>query len=56
MTELHIRDARADDHDAIQDVTLSAYQEYAVSMQAHWEVTGKAYWRRSQMLSPPNKS
>ena len=37
MTELHIRDARADDHDAIQDVTLSAYQEYAASMQAHWE-------------------
>lgn len=38
MTELHIRDARADDYDAIRDVTLSAYQEYAAIMQAHWEI------------------
>ena len=37
MTELHIRDARADDHAAIRNITLSAYQEYAVLMQAHWE-------------------
>lgn len=37
MTELHIRDARADDYEAIRDVTLSAYQEFAVMMQAHWE-------------------
>lgn len=37
MTELHIRDARADDRAGIRDVTLSAYQEYAVVMQAHWE-------------------
>jgi predicted N-acetyltransferase YhbS len=37
MTELHIRDARADDQDAIRDVTLSAYQEYAAIMQVHWE-------------------
>lgn len=37
MTELHIRDACADDYEAIRDVTLSAYQEYAGVMQAHWE-------------------
>jgi predicted N-acetyltransferase YhbS len=37
MTELHIRDARAHDHEAIREVTLSAYQEYAVFMQVHWE-------------------
>ncbi len=37
MTELHIRDARADDQDAIRQVTLAAYQEYAAVMQAHWE-------------------
>jgi len=28
---------RADDHAGIRDVTLSAYQEYAVLMQTHWE-------------------
>jgi len=37
MTDLHIRDARTDDSDAVRDVTLAAYQEYAVMMQAHWE-------------------
>jgi GNAT superfamily N-acetyltransferase len=37
MTELHIRTARAADYDTVQDVTLSAYQEYAAIMQAHWE-------------------
>jgi GNAT superfamily N-acetyltransferase len=37
VTELQIRDARADDQDAIRDVTIAAYQEYAAVMQAHWE-------------------
>jgi GNAT superfamily N-acetyltransferase len=37
MTELHIRDARGDDSAAVRNVTLAAYQEYAVMMQAHWE-------------------
>ncbi len=37
MTELHIRDARAADYDAVREVTLAAYQEYAASMQVHWE-------------------
>jgi predicted N-acetyltransferase YhbS len=37
MTELHIRDARADDQEAVRDVTISAYQEYAAVMQSHWE-------------------
>jgi GNAT superfamily N-acetyltransferase len=32
MTELHLRDARAEDQDAIRDVTLAAYQEYAAVM------------------------
>jgi GNAT superfamily N-acetyltransferase len=34
---LRIRDARDDDRDAIRDVTLAAFQEYAPVMQAHWE-------------------
>jgi GNAT superfamily N-acetyltransferase len=37
MTGLHIRDARADDQDAIRDVTVAAYGEYAAVMQEHWE-------------------
>jgi predicted N-acetyltransferase YhbS len=37
MHGLQIRDARQNDHDAIQEVTLSAYQEYAALMPAHWE-------------------
>jgi GNAT superfamily N-acetyltransferase len=38
MTELLIRDARAEDQAAIRDVTLLAYQEYAaVMMQSGWE-------------------
>ena len=37
MTELHIRDARADDQEAIREVTLAAYHEYAAVMQEHWE-------------------
>jgi predicted N-acetyltransferase YhbS len=37
MTNLHIRDARDSDRDAIRGVTVSAYQEYAVPMSAHWE-------------------
>ncbi len=35
--ELHIRDARPDDHDAIRDVTLAAYAQYATVM-PHWEM------------------
>ena len=37
MTELTLRDARPEDRAAIEDVTLSAYQEYASVMQAGWE-------------------
>ena len=37
MSRLHIRDARLSDYDAIQAVTLAAYQEYAPLMPAHWE-------------------
>jgi GNAT superfamily N-acetyltransferase len=37
MTELHIRTARAPDDDAVREVTLAAYQEYAAVMQEHWE-------------------
>ncbi len=37
MTELHIRNARAADYDAVRNVTLAAYQEYAAIMQMHWE-------------------
>lgn len=32
-----IRDARPEDRDAIREVTLAAYQEYAVQMSAFWE-------------------
>lgn len=34
---LHIRDAQDGDRDAIREVTLSAFQEYAAQMPAHWE-------------------
>ena len=37
MAGLHIRNARPSDRNAIQKVTLSAYQEYARLMPAHWE-------------------
>jgi predicted N-acetyltransferase YhbS len=37
MVGLLIRDARPGELDAIRDVTLAAYEEYAVPMQAHWE-------------------
>lgn len=37
MSRLHIRDARLSDHDAIQAVTLAAYQQYAPLMAANWE-------------------
>src|SRR5258708_22549990 len=37
MTGLNIRDARAGDQAAIQDVTISAYLEYAPIMQDNWE-------------------
>jgi GNAT superfamily N-acetyltransferase len=37
MTGLHMRDARADDQNAIRDVTVQAYQEYAAVMPEHWK-------------------
>jgi predicted N-acetyltransferase YhbS len=37
MTGLQIREASPRDRDAIEAVTLSAYQEYAALMPAHWE-------------------
>jgi predicted N-acetyltransferase YhbS len=37
MTGLQIREACPSDRDAIEAVTLSAYQEYAALMPAHWE-------------------
>ncbi|MBI3596735.1 MAG: GNAT family N-acetyltransferase [Nitrospirae bacterium] len=37
MNGLTIRGAREDDRDAIRAVTLSAFQEYAAVMPAHWE-------------------
>jgi predicted N-acetyltransferase YhbS len=36
-TDLRIRDAREGDRDAIRAVTLTAFQEYAAVMSAHWE-------------------
>jgi GNAT superfamily N-acetyltransferase len=36
-TELHIRDARPNERDAIRDVTLAAYAQYA-SIMPHWEM------------------
>jgi len=36
VTDLRIRDARPTDRDAVRDVTLAAYQEYAAQMPAHW--------------------
>ena len=37
MSGLTVRIAGPDDGDAIQAVTLSAYQEYAASIPAHWD-------------------
>jgi predicted N-acetyltransferase YhbS len=37
MKNLQIRDARPGDREAIREVTLSAFQEYAALMPAHWE-------------------
>lgn len=37
MHGLHIRNAHDSDRDAIRDVTLSAFQEYAALMPAHWK-------------------
>jgi GNAT superfamily N-acetyltransferase len=37
MTGLLIRDARPSDRDAIRQVTLAAYREYATRIPAHWE-------------------
>ena len=35
--EVHIRDARPGDRDALLDVTLAAYQEYAARMPGFWD-------------------
>ena len=37
MTGLRIRDARSSDRDAIEAVTLAAYQQYAAVMPALWD-------------------
>ena len=37
MTDLRVRDARPEDRDAIREVTLSAYQEYAAAMPGFWD-------------------
>jgi predicted N-acetyltransferase YhbS len=37
MNELHIRDARPSDRNAIEAVTLAAYQQFAALMPAYWE-------------------
>lgn len=37
MSGLQLRDARASDRDAIEAVTLSAFQEYAASKSNRWE-------------------
>ena len=37
MTDLLVRDARPEDRDAIREVTLAAYQEYAARMHGFWE-------------------
>jgi len=37
VTDLLIRDARPSDQDAIRQLTLAAYQEYAAQIPAHWE-------------------
>lgn len=34
---LHIRDAKESDREAIREVTLAAFQEYAAQMPVHWE-------------------
>jgi GNAT superfamily N-acetyltransferase len=36
-SDQNIRDARDSDRDAIRDLTLSAYEEYAALMPQHWE-------------------
>jgi GNAT superfamily N-acetyltransferase len=38
LTAVHVRGARVADRDAIEAVTLTAYQEYAAQMPEHWEL------------------
>ena len=38
MKDLRIRDARPSDRDAIEAVTLAAYEQYAAAMPAHWDL------------------
>ena len=37
VKEVRIRDARSGDRDAIEAVTLAAYEQYAALLPAHWE-------------------
>ena len=37
MKNVSLRDANGDDLDAIRELTLSAYREYAATMPEHWE-------------------
>src|SRR4051794_35398445 len=37
MSDLTIRDARADEFDDIRELTVSAYTEYAAAMGDHWD-------------------
>jgi predicted N-acetyltransferase YhbS len=37
VTDLRVRAARPEDREAIRDVTLAAYQEYAAAMPGFWE-------------------
>lgn len=37
MSDLTIRDARADEHDDIRELTVAAYTEYAAAMGDHWD-------------------
>jgi ribosomal protein S18 acetylase RimI-like enzyme len=37
MNDLHLRNAHDSDRDTVREVTLSAYQQYALTMPEHWE-------------------
>jgi predicted N-acetyltransferase YhbS len=52
MTDLPIRDARDADREAIRELTLSAYQEYAAVMLAHWEGSKQSILATLAAVSP----
>ena len=53
MTDLQIREARPDDREAIQDVTLTAYQQYAeILPPPHWESYRHNILKRLADVSP----